>query len=171
MNKKLLMFGIPILLIGLVAAYTVLVSTTHVSITEGQDFQYYDWSTGVWTGLPLNTGVAYDFPVQSIAAGDEYTIQHRTTNPNARNIMYTVVANSPLSDVTLDFGCAVGTQYYVENAGTQIMTIYILNPAGATSDFGIKEIVNAGAPLTTDVQISTTYDRSEVNSSIVFGVC
>ncbi|HLD90679.1 MAG TPA: hypothetical protein VI911_06680, partial [Patescibacteria group bacterium] len=96
MNKKLLMFGIPIvaiMLVGAVAAYTILLTTSHINIIENQDLQYYDGAN--WISFPLNTGGAIDLTATDIGAGDYEDFAIRGINPNKRNIQYTMVLTSP----------------------------------------------------------------------------
>jgi len=171
MNKKLLMFGIPIvaiMLVGAVAAYTILLTTSHINIIENQDLQYYDGAN--WISFPLNTGGAIDLTATDIGAGDYEDFAIRGINPNKRNIQYTMVLTSPDTNVTTDFICLTsGTQYWKDVVGTTT-TVKILNPAGATSDGIIRTTVDAGAPLTTDVQVSTIVDRFEPET-IVWTTC
>ncbi len=174
MNKKLLMFGLPVLAIGLVAAIIILTTQAHINIIEGQVFEYRDWVTGAWTTLPLNTGIPYDFPDLDINAGDQETIEHRANNPNVRPIMYTMNTISPDPNVTVAFSClpeSTGVEYYVVGNETTNMTWFIRNSPGQTSYFGLTTIVDAGAPLTTNITIPTTYDRAEVDPNITWSVC
>ena len=161
MNKKLL-FGIPIMaiiLVGAVAAYTILTTTSHINIVENQDIQYYNGTE--WISFPLNTGAAVELDATDIGAGDYQDFAIRGINPNKREIQYTMVLTSPDTNVTTDFVCSTtGIQYWKEIVGTTT-TIKLLNPAGATSDGIIRTTVDAGAPLTTDVQVSTVVDRLE----------
>lgn len=173
MNKKLLIIpGIALCLIAGVLAYTFLTTQTHINIVESQQLRYWNWETLSYEVLPLNTGVVYNFPVQNLGAGVEYTIEFTAANPNNRAIQYDIVTTSPNENVTLEFVCLQsGVEYFVVGQGTQNMVLNMRNAPAMTSSFGIKEIVNAGAPLTTNVQIVSTYDRLEVNNSIVWSIC
>lgn len=172
MNKKLFLWGIPImLLLGIAGAtaYTMLFTTSHINIVEQQDLQYEE--SGVWNSFPLNTGSSVDLTAVDIGAGDYQDFAIRGINPNKRDIQYTMVLVSPDANVVTDFVCSQsGVQYWKEVIGTTT-TVKILNPATSTSEAVIRTTVDAGAPLTTDVQVTTTVDRFEVDTTVPWSVC
>ncbi len=161
MNKKLLMFGIPILAIALVSAYVILSTTTHFDIQEGQQLEWFDGA--VWVNMPLNVG-NYDYPVETINAGDSSLRQIHGVNPNNRAIEYQSVLTSPDPNVEIHFECTQPGVQYTEDIVGLVTTIKVLNPAGMTSEWGELTIVDAAAPLAVDVQVTGTHDRLEVES-------
>jgi len=173
MNKKLLI-ALPIALFAvaaIVAAYVMLTTSVTVHVKEGQEMSYYDWQQNDWVALPLD-GSNYVFPDLDINAGDYYDIQYQATNPNKRDIMYTIALQSDNDNGTIEFVCGTsGLQYYVENDGTTNPTIYLINEAGATSEFNTRVVVNAGASPSETIIVTGSYDRAEVNQSINWQTC
>ena len=71
MNKKVFLFGIPIVALAVtVLAYVILTTNLNINIKEGQEFAFWDWSKSPedWTELPLNTGTPYTLPDRDINA-------------------------------------------------------------------------------------------------------